>query len=258
MISRRKYSQIGGSRVKAAGVSLGVLTLAACAQTPPPPPIPVAPPVYIQAPPRPYLPAGATRFMAIPPKTAGGLRQTVNTSISTAQVTWNMRAALNVAALNCLQPEHQAILANYQTFLTKFERPLASANRTMSREFSARYGREGRAVEDAYLTKLYNYFAMPQVQDEFCDAALALSNEAIAVEVAELDSFTAQSLPRMEQVFERFFSAYDQYRENLVRWELTYGPYAALDPYALQRAIAATPLPAPQPQPLPTSGPILR
>lgn len=195
--------------------------------------------------------------MILPQKAVNGIRQTVNTFITPAQTTWNVRSAFNVAALNCLGPQYEPLLANYQTFLARFEKPLANAYTATSREFNAQYGGAGRAAEDAYLTKVYNYFALPPVHDAFCDKALALSSQAVLVEPTELEGFTAQALPSLEAVFEEFFTSYERYEQELAAWEASYGA-APLDPYALQRAVAATPPPIIVPQPLPTEGPILR
>lgn len=245
--------------VRAFAGALVLTMLAACTKAvAPPPPPPPPPPVQIVIPSRPTPPLGATPGMIIPRKVGMGARQTVNAFITPTQATWNVRSAFNVAALNCLGPQYQPILTNYQTFLTRFKAPLATANRTVSREFAAQYGREGRAAEDAYLTKVYNYFSMPQVQTPFCDRVLGLSGQVHTVAPADLNTFTAAALPSIEEVFEQFFTAYERYEQELAAWEAKYGVQGQIDPYALQRAVAATPPPAVAPQPLPTAGPILR
>lgn len=241
--------------------SAAVLGLSACTTAPPPPPpAPPAPPVFVLPPPKPLPPAGTTGTLVIPAKLPSGVRQTVNAFITPAQTTWNLRSAFNVAALNCIKPGYESILTNYQTFLTRFRAPLAEANRAVTREFAARYGRQGRANEDAYLTRVYNYFALPPVSDAFCDRALAVSGQAVLVAPGELNNFAATALPSMEGVFEAFFVSYEQYQQDLAAWEAKYDAHASIDPYALQRAVAATPPPVfrAEPQPLPTAGPIIR
>lgn len=239
--------------------AMGILALAACATpAPPPPPPPPAPAVQIVPPPRPLPPIGANAGMILPQRAVNGVRQTINAFITPAQTTWNLRSAFNVAALNCVGPQYEPLVANYQTFLTRFSRPLATANTASLREFNAQYGREGRSAQDAYLTKVYNYFALPPVHDAFCDRALALSGQAATVAPADLDAFAAQALPSIESVFEAFFVSYEAYQRELADWDAKYGPNPPLDPYAVQQAIAAAP-PAPAaPQPLPTEGAILR
>lgn len=249
------------TRLRAAGLVLAVLSvasLAGCATAPPPPPPPPPAPVQILSPPRPLPPPGANANFVVPPRAFNGVRQTVNTAITSSQTTWNVRSALNVAALSCQGPQYEPLVANYATFLTRFRRELSSAQTQINREFTAQYGREGRPAVDAYLTKVYNYFSLPPVHDAFCDRALALSGQVVAIAPAELNAFTAQALPSIETVFEEFFQSFERYQQELAAWEVKYGVNPPLDANALQQAIAAaTPAP-PAPQPLPTAGPILR
>ncbi len=165
--------------------------------------------------------------MTIPMVGLDGVRLTVNTGLSTAQIVWNLRSALNVAALNCMTAEHGGVLANYVTFLDRYETKLSATNRALASEFRGQYGPAYRDVQDSYMTRVYNYFALPPAQDRFCDTALAVSAEAVASEVVDLDVFAAQALPRIEREFETFFRAYEQYRTDLAAWDARYGPPVA-------------------------------
>ncbi|MBU1254405.1 MAG: hypothetical protein KKE69_08420 [Alphaproteobacteria bacterium] len=162
--------------------------------------------------------------MTIPMVGVDGVRQTVNADLSTAQTVWNLRSALNVAALNCMTAEHGALLPNYTAFLDRYASKLSSTNRALIAEFRAEYGPGFRDVQDSYMTRVYNYFALPPAQENFCDVALAVSSEALAPEVTDLELFAAQALPRIEREFETFFSAYEQYRTDLAAWDARYGP----------------------------------
>ncbi|TCD00646.1 hypothetical protein EYB45_11060 [Erythrobacteraceae bacterium CFH 75059] len=243
------------------GAGAVLLLAAGCAQRAAPPPAPVAPPpvtTQFVVPPRPLPPPGAPEGLVLPPRLADGVRQTVNTQITPSQTIWNLRSALNVAALNCVTPEYEPLVGNYQTFLTRFRTPLSTANRSITREFAERYGRAGRASEDAYITKVYNYFATPAVHDEFCASALALSAQAATVPPAELGAFAATALPTIEAIFEGFFNRYEQYQRDLSEWERAYGATVPVDPYELQQAVLAAQASPAVPQPLPTAGPVLR
>ena len=50
-----------------------------------------------------------------------------------------------------------------------------------------------------------------------------LSFEAAQAKPGELNVFAQQALPRMEAVYEKFFSAYEQYRVDLAAWDARYG-----------------------------------
>ena len=169
-------------------------------------------------------PLGASALMSVPQVAPGGQRQTINAGLSTAQTTWNVRSALNVAALNCMDARYAAILPNYTTYLQTFARPLRSTNTAVTKEFSDRFGaRSFRAEQDSYMTQVYNYFALPPALDRFCTAALDISNESLLVAPADLDSFSARALVRLEAVFEDFYRAYEQYQISLANWNATYG-----------------------------------
>lgn len=212
-------------KFRMAALSLGLVGLSACAAPAPPPPVPVAAPPPVQLVPyRPRPPMSAATMMAIPGIGADGTRQTINSGITPAQTTWNLRAALNVAALNCQDAQYANLLPNYSAFLTNFSRPLKAANDTITREFRDRFGgRSYRAEQDSYMTRVYNFYALPPAQRNFCQAALDVSAESLAVAAADLESFSARSLPKLNFAFEDFFRSYEQYQVDLANWNATYG-----------------------------------
>lgn len=167
---------------------------------------------------------GATASMAIPMLAGDGVRQTVNAYLSSAQTIWNLRSALNVAALNCQDLKHTGMVENYGAFLKRNDRQLSTTNRTLTAEFKDKYGKTYRDEQDTYMTQVYNYFALPPAMDNFCDVSFAVGQESLLVEPKDLESFAARSLPRIESVFEDFFRAYEQYRVNLAAWNSQYGP----------------------------------
>lgn len=167
---------------------------------------------------------GAAKGMTIPMVAATGVRQTVNANLTPAQTTWNLRSALNVAALNCMDPKYTGLVDNYGAFLKRNAKELSATNRALQTEFRQRYGATYRDVQDSYMTQVYNYFALPPAMDEFCDVSFAISNEVIQISPADIDVFAATALPRIESVFEDFFRAYEQYRVDLAAWNSEYGP----------------------------------
>jgi len=217
------------------GATLAVLsTLAACGPKTPPVVAPPPPPMVV-IPPQPMPPRGASPNLVPPPVSANGVRQTVNTGISPAQTTWNLRSAYNVAALNCLDPKHAQILVNYREFLKTHAKKLTAVNKTVDNEFKARFGPKFIAPRELYMTQVYNYFALPPTQSSFCDAALAMSTEAATLKSTDIDSFAARGLPALEQVFLRFYTSFDQYRVDLAAWQAKY------------MMTGTTPAPGPQP-----------
>ena len=219
--------------------------LAACApKPPPPPPPPPAPVVYI--PPRPLPPLGAAAGLAVPPRGLDGVRQTINAGISPAQTVWNLRSAYNVAALNCLKPEHAEILTGYKQFLTAHKKGLAAANRTVDAEFKKLHGTQWIRPREAYMTQVYNFYAYPATVTRFCDAAVAMARESMMLKPAELTPFAQRSLAQLDTVFEQFFLSYEQYLADAAAWDAKYAPASAAAPVALPGpAPVAAPLPEP-------------
>lgn len=232
-----------------------VAALASCGpNTPPPAPLPPPPkpaPPPPPPPPKPRPPAGASDNLAIPPLDASGLRQSVNRNISPTQMLWNLRSAFNVAALNCSDPKHAEILPRYKAFLKNYNATLMAANRKVDAEFKARYGAKFTAPREAYMTSVYNHFALPPAMPEFCTAALAVTDDLAAItppapkaapvkkgrkaapvriptlKPAELEAFAVRSLPNIEVVYDDFYRRYEKYRLDLAEWNAKYGPPAA-------------------------------
>ena len=93
------------------------------------------------------------------------------------------------------------------------------------------------------MTQVYNYFAYPPILASFCDTALAVSRESIAVKPAELAVFSSLSLTRIETVFDQFFRSYEQYRDDAALWDARYAPAPAVPAIITTPAVAATAAP---------------
>ena len=186
------------------------------------------PPPQVVIPPQPRPPLGAPTTLSVPPLDALGVRHTINFGITPAQTVWNLRSAYNVAALNCQKPEHAAILEGYKVFLKVNAKQLTAANREVDKEFNTAKGRSFVRAREAYMTQVYNYYALPPTLSAFCDAALAISQDAAAVSPKELDSFAVQSMARFERVFLDFYNSYEQYRTDLAAWQSRYAPAPAV------------------------------
>lgn len=221
----------------------GLLVLASAVdakpkKAPPPPPPPPPPPVVVYIPPRPTPPLGASPLSVIPPLGLNGLRQTINTGVSPIQAVWNLRSAYNVAALNCQRPEHAEILSGYKLFLKQNKLGLAKANRGVDAEFRKRSGAAFVRPREAYMTKVYNFYAFPPTLSRFCDAALLVARESLTVKPLGLTAFAQRSLVTLDQVFENFYRSFEQYRVDAAAWDAKYAPTPVAPP-----AQAATAMP---------------
>jgi hypothetical protein len=184
----------------------------------------VAPASQAMVPYRPIPPGGAAYAMDVPARRDDGQWATINTGLDAYSTLWHLRSAWNVAALNCLDPSQRQILTGYRAFLTRYSRPLATANLALETKFRSQYG-AGAAIRnrEAYMTRVYNYFALPATQGEFCATALAVASEYLAAPPGDAQAFAAAALPRYEGVFQDFFNRYAQYQADAAGWDAQYG-----------------------------------
>lgn len=98
-----------------------------------------------------------------------------------AGLVWNMRAALNVAALQCQFEPTLLTLSNYNAMIAHHRGELASSFDTLSAYFQ-RVGGKGKAGQtalDQYGTRIYSGYSTVQAQRNFCQVAGSVGRQAI-------------------------------------------------------------------------------
>jgi hypothetical protein len=136
-----------------------------------------------------------------------------------AHLLWNMRAGLNVAALQCQFSPLLRTVDNYNGILAHHSKELADAYSTLNNYFKRVQGSgpKGQKAFDDYTTITYNNFSTLQAQYGFCQTAASIAKEALTRPKGELH-LTAQG--RMREL----------------RGSLTVPPYVRLvtyDPYKI-------------------------
>lgn len=143
-----------------------------------------------------------------PPKKAGGfmvpaivtLRATTKAE-EEAHAIWTLRAALNVAALQCQYSPFLRTVKNYNEMIRHHAQELRLAQTVMMGHFR-RYDR-ARATNtfDQYTTRTYNSFSTLDAQYSFCDSVgvvgrevLRLPRNGLASAAARLNAAIRQSL----------------------------------------------------------------
>jgi hypothetical protein len=124
-----------------------------------------------------------------------------------AHLVWNMRAGLNVAALQCQFSPFLRTVGNYNALLAHHSKELMSAYNTVGGYFKKKYGpREGQRRFDDYSTITYNNFSTLQAQMGFCQTAADIAKEALTRPKGQL-YLTAQA--RMRELRGSLVPAYD-------------------------------------------------
>jgi len=193
-------------------ITLPLLALAtACAgperiAAPVPLPVPAPLPAQTAAP---RAPDGAAANLVIPARLSDGSYVTPNRNVSAAAAAWHLRAAFNVAALNCNDP---ALAPAYNRFLKAHRGALKDAHHALTREYG------DAASFDPAMTRLYNYFAQPPVMSQFCATAAPLLHQVAALPARELPAAAPAALAQLDRPFTDFYARYDAWRADLAAW----------------------------------------
>ena len=109
---------------------------------------------------------------------------------------WNLRAAMNVAALQCQFSPTLMTVANYNQLLRNATRELAAAHDSLQGYFSRTIGKgkAGATAFDQYSTRTYNGFSTLYGQLGFCDTTAKGGLDAIGRPKGELYKAAAEWL----------------------------------------------------------------
>lgn len=98
-----------------------------------------------------------------------------------AGLAWNLRAALNVAALQCDFDRTLLTTSNYNAMIAHHDAELDAAQATLLGYFQRTVGKgkAGQSAADMYNTRIYSSYSTVQAQKGFCQAAAEVGREAI-------------------------------------------------------------------------------
>lgn len=114
-----------------------------------------------------------------------------------ANLIWNLRSSLNVAALNCQFWPTVMSVDNYNALLAHHGDELNTAYEGLRSFFRRTAGRRWQSVMDEYTTTMYQSYVRVGSQRSFCTAAAEVARDALARPKGQLH-LTAQS--RMRQM----------------------------------------------------------
>lgn len=115
-----------------------------------------------------------------------------------AHKAWSLRAALNVAALQCQFSPFLRTVKNYNQMLPHHSAELAAALKTLNGHFARLDGpKEARRTFDQYTTRTYNSFSTLDAQLSFCEKASQIGWETLAARKGAYSDVAAARLPEI-------------------------------------------------------------
>jgi hypothetical protein len=103
-----------------------------------------------------------------------------------ANAIWNVRAALNVAALQCQFSRFLRTVNNYNDMLKHHGEELTGAQTTMLGHFRKQAKTRGASSFDQYTTRTYNSYSTLDAQYRFCDVAGWVGRRVLALPKGQL------------------------------------------------------------------------
>ena len=123
-----------------------------------------------------------------------------------AALVWNLRAALNVAALQCGFEPTLMTLANYNAFLKDHDAELDESMAVLDKYFlrMTKNKKAGQTELDKFLTRVYSGFSTVGGQRSFCQTAASIGHDAV--------------FARRGQIYELAHSRMRELRASLAAW----------------------------------------
>ncbi len=127
----------------------------------------------------------------------------MTTAETRADAVWQLRAGLNVAALQCQFSPFLMAVPNYNALLRQHSDEMGVAFKTMNRFFVRSKGaRQGPRAFDTYATRVNQGWATFDAQYSFCEAAATVGRKALAVPKGRFGEFALQTMAAMRKSLE--------------------------------------------------------
>jgi hypothetical protein len=135
----------------------------------------------------PLTDAEAVTALGLPGATAAEIK---------AGLVWNLRAALNVAALQCQFEPTLLSISNYNAMIAHHDAELDAAQVALLGYFQRTVGKgkPGQMASDQYGTRIYSGYSTVQAQRGFCQAAALVGRQAIFAQRGTLNEVARNGL----------------------------------------------------------------
>lgn len=209
-------------------IVVGLLTSVAACAPPPPPPAPPPPPppapVVIIVPPRPLPPGNASLTQILPGRAIDGRFVTANSNITGDRAFWQMKIALNVAAIGCRGLEEATMVSAYNNIIKTHGKAIKATEKSVISDLAKANKTNGIKERDRLSTQLFNYFAQPPAQAAFCARANEIAQIVSTTAPADVVAQAPGHLARLDQPFIDFYEAYARYQLDVMAWDAKYAP----------------------------------
>jgi hypothetical protein len=224
-------------------IIVGLLaSVAACAPKPvAPPPPPPPKPVVIVIPPRPLPPGNASLTQILPGRGIDGRFVTANSAITGDRAFWQLKIALNVAAIGCRGTEEATLVSAYNNIIKTHAKAIKSTEKTVISDLAKANKTTGIKERDRLSTQLFNYFAQPPAQRAFCSKANEVAQLVSSTPTAQVIGQAPDHLAALDQPFLNFYEAYAQYQVDVAAWDAKYAPPPAIMTTPAAPTTASTP-----------------
>jgi hypothetical protein len=127
--------------------------------------------------------------------------QSMTATETKAEALWKMRAALNVAALQCQYDPALKVVDNYNQFVKRHSTELESARAAMEGNYRRRFGKAWAGQFDRYNTRNYNSFSATGVQVAYCNKMGEVGTKSLAMEPGTLTAYAVTTVPEIRAIF---------------------------------------------------------
>ncbi|WP_294017973.1 hypothetical protein [Sphingomonas sp.] len=123
-----------------------------------------------------------------------------------AAMVWNLRAALNVAALQCQFGPTLLTLPNYNAILRDHKVELNDSYAVLTKYFMRTHKapKAGQTALDQYGTRVYSSYSAVHAQLTFCQTADGISNAAIFTPRGKFGELAAEGIPMIRNSLSRW------------------------------------------------------
>jgi len=135
-----------------------------------------------------------------------------------------MKIALNVAAIGCRGQEEATLVSAYNNIIKAHAKVIKSTEKTVIGQLGKETGTNGTAARDRLSTQLFNYFAQPPAQRQFCPRANEIAQIVSTTPTAQVLEQAPTHLERLDQPFRDFYEAFAQYQADVAAWDAKYAP----------------------------------